>query len=116
MLSIITEYRKGILFVRLKGSLNIKTREILKNKVTDMVSKSGITNLVINIQELDEIDLNGISEIFNNYLIVHKYAGRSFLCGINTSIDKTVKNSRILNYIPEINNELNAIKVIKWIG
>ena len=116
MLNINMEFRKGILFVRLKGSLNIKTREILKNKVTDMVNKNGITNLVINIEKLDEIDLNGISELFNNYLIVHKYAGKSFLCGINPSIDKTVKNSCILNYMPQINNELNAMKVIKWIG
>lgn len=116
MLSIITEYRKGILFVRLKGSLNINTREILKNKVTDLVTKHGITNLVINLKDVDDIDLNGISEMFNNYLIVHKYAGRSFLCGLNHSIDKKVRNSYILNYIPEINSELNAIKVIKWIG
>lgn len=116
MLSIITEYRKGILFVRLKGSLNINTREILKKNVTDLVNKYGITNLVINLKEVKEIDLNGISEMFNNYLVIHKYAGKSFLCGLNPSIDKTVRNSYILNYIPEINNELNAIKVIKWIG
>ena len=116
MLSIITEYRKGILFVRLKGSLNVNTREILKNKVTNLVTKYGITNLVINLTDVSQIDLNGISEVFNNYLIVHKYAGRSFLCGINPSIDKEVRNSRILRYIPEINNELNAMKVIKWIG
>ena len=116
MLTVITEFRCGIFFVRLKGKLNIKTRAILKKKVTDLVKEYGIKNLVINVDELTDIDLNGISEVFNNYLFIRKYAGTSFICGLNKKISSIIKNSQILNYIPEINNELNAIKVIKWIG
>ena len=116
MLTIITEFRRGIFFVRLKGKLNIKTRNILKDKVTNLVKEYGIKNLVINIDELTDIDLNGISEMFNNYLLVRKYAGTSFICGLNKKISSIIRNSQLLNYIPQINNEINAIKVIKWIG
>ena len=116
MLTVITEFRCGIFFVRLKGKLNIKTRAILKKKVTDLVKEYGIKNLVINVDELTDIDLNGISEVFSNYLFIRKYAGTSFICGLNKKISSIIKNSQILNYIPERNNEINAIKVIKWIG
>ena len=116
MLTVITEFRCGIFFVRLKGKLNIKTRDVLKNKVTNLVKEYGIKNLVINVSELTDIDLNGISEVFNNYLFVRKYAGTGFICGLNKKINSIIRNSQLLNYIPEINNEINAIKVIKWIG
>ena len=116
MLTVITEFRHGIFFVRLKGKLNTKTREVLKKKVTSLVKEYGITNLVINVSELNQIDLNGISEVFNNYLYIRKYAGTSFICGLNFNIEKDIKNSHILNYIPLVNDELNAMKVIKWMG
>ena len=116
MLTVITEFRRGIFFVRLKGILNTKTRELLNKKVTSLVKEYGITNLVINVEDLKKIDLDGISEVFNNYLYIRKYSGTSFLCGLNINIEKDIKNSHILNYVPLINNELNAMKVIKWIG
>ncbi len=116
MLTVITEFRRGIFFVRLKGKLTNKKKEILRTKVNNLVKEYGITNLVFNVSELKEIDLNGISEVFNNYLYIRKYAGTSFLCGLNINIEKNIKNSHILNYIPLINDELNAMKVIKWIG
>jgi len=116
MLTVITEFRCGIFFVRLKGKLNVKTQNVLKRYVTDLVKEYGIKNLVINVSGLTDIDLNGISEVFNNYLFIRKYAGTSFICGLNNKISSIIRNSQLLNYIPQINNELNAIKVIKWIG
>ena len=116
MLTVITEFRHGIFFVRLKGKLNLKTKKILRNKVTNLVKEYGIKNLVINVNDLEEIDLNGISEVFNNYLFVRKYSGTSFICGLNNNIKDCIRKSHILNYMPQVNNELNAIRVIKWIG
>ena len=116
MLTVITEFRRGIFFVRLKGKLTNKTKHIVKNKVTDLVKEYGITNLVINVSELKEIDLEGISSLFNNYLYIRKYAGTNFICGLNYNIEKDIRKSHLLNYIPLVNDELNAMRVIKWIG
>ena len=114
MLSIETKYQNGILFVRLKGELNQKTKEKFQKNVTDIVKKIGITNLVINLDNVTKIDLEGISELFSNYRLVNKYKGNSFICGINDKISANIKNSSILSFIPEINNEENAMRVIKW--
>lgn len=114
MLSIETEYHKGILFVRLKGELNLKTKNKFKKNVTDVVERIGITNLVINLKDLDKIDLDGISELFSNYRLVYKKHGNSFICGINKRINDCIKSSKILRFIPEVNDEENAMRVIKW--
>ena len=48
MLNVGTEFRKGILFVKLKGDLNKDTFYKLIKKVINEVRKSGIRNIVFN--------------------------------------------------------------------
>lgn len=62
----ITPYQ-GILFVRLKGSLNKKSLEKLKAEVSNLIKEVGIKNIVFNLKELDEIDYDGIEELSKNY-------------------------------------------------
>lgn len=114
MLNIITEFRRGILFVRLKGILDDKTTYLMQDRVTSLVKQNGITNLVINLNDVKKIDLKGISELFINYCILNRNYGHSYICGVNSLINNTIKNSNILSYIPEVNDELNAMRVIKW--
>ena len=59
MLSVNTEYRNGIMFVRLKGYLNKNTIEKLDKKVTNVIDKMGIRNIVLNVTDLKQIDCKG---------------------------------------------------------
>ena len=112
MLSVNTEIRKGIMFVRLKGSLTIKTIDILDNKVTNIVDEIGIRNIVLNVSELKTIDCKGINKLLYNYELCKNNDGKVFLCGNNENIKSIIKNSRILKYINEIKDELCAFKII----
>ena len=47
MLSVGTEFRKGILFVRLKGELTKDTIDKLNKKVTNIVKENGINQKVL---------------------------------------------------------------------
>lgn len=67
MLDINIEPYQGILFVRLKGSLNKNSLQILKKEVSKLVKEVGIKNIVFNLTELKEIDYDGIHELMNNY-------------------------------------------------
>ena len=49
MLNVGTEFRKGILFVRLKGHLNKNTIYKLNKRVTNLVKTNGIRNIVFNM-------------------------------------------------------------------
>ncbi len=112
MLNVITEFRKGILFVRLKGDLNKNTISKLNKKVTDMVKKNGINNIVFNFSNLKSIDIKGINTIFYNYELCKKNHGRSFICGNNDKIRKKLKKSRLINYVYETTDELNAMRIL----
>ena len=46
--------------------------------------------------------------------MIHDKSGHSLICGMNHHINQSLKQSKILNYIYEISDELNAIKVMKW--
>ena len=113
MLSITTEFRDGILFVRLKGSLNKDTIVKLNKKVTNVIKLNGIKNVVFNLSSLKSIDIKGINTIFYNYELCKHNNGKSYLCGNNDNIRNKLKKSRLINYVYEISDELTAIKLFK---
>ena len=112
MLSVGTEFRKGILFVRLKGHLNKDTINKLNKRVTNIVKDNGIRNIVFNFTNLKSIDIKGINAIFYNYELCKNNEGRSLMCGNNDKIRNKLKKSRLINYVYETTDELSAIKIL----
>lgn len=112
MLNVGTEFRKGILFVRLKGHLNKDTVYKLNKRVTRLVKENGIRKIVFNFENLKSIDLKGINSIFYNYELVKQNEGFSMFCGNNDNIRNKLKKTRLVNYIYEIKDELSAIKIL----
>jgi len=113
MLDINMEFHKGILFIRLSGSLNENTINKLNDEVNNFIKENGIRNIVYNISDLNEIDCYGINALFNSYQESKTNKGKSLLCGIEDAIVKhRIKNSRLLNYMYETSDELSAINMI----
>ena len=80
LLNIDMEFKKGILFVRLKGVLNKKTIGKLHDEVTILVKDNGIRNIVFNISELISIDYYGINALLCNYeLVKQKYTFNEYV-------------------------------------
>ena len=113
MLNINMEFRRGILFIRLSGDLTKKTVNQLKTEVTDLIKDNGIRNIVFNMNNLNKIDLAGISNLYYNYEISQNNHGKSLICGVKNSIVKDrITKSRLMHYMCEISDELSAFKVI----
>ena len=113
MLETNLEFRKGILFVRLKGKLIKDTVGDLREEVTKKILKSGIRNVVFNVEELEEIDLKGINNLLYNYEICNKNNGKSLLCGIkDNKVKLKMEQSRLFKYINETESELSAFEII----
>ena len=112
MLTVTTEFRKGILFVRLRGDLNKDTIDKLNKKVTTVIKDNGIRNVVFNFSNLKSIDMKGINTIFFNYELCRNNKGRSFMCGNNDKIRNKLKKSRLINYVYEIKDELTATRIL----
>lgn len=113
MLYIDTEFRKGILFIRLSGELTKNTVDKLNDEVTTLIKDNGIKNIVFNIKELNIIDMKGINTLLYNYELIKKQKGACCLCGIeNNLVRHRINNSRILKYMYEAGDELGAFNII----
>jgi anti-anti-sigma factor len=113
MLDINMEFRKGILFVRLKGVLSNNTCKKLDQFLKEIITEKIIRYVVFNISQLQYIDLDGINILlFYNQILVENN-GQTLICGIKDELIKfKIRNSKMLDYISEINNELDAINLI----
>ncbi len=113
MLNTILEYRKGILFVRLDGSLIKNTVGSINEKLVSIIKEDNLDNIVLNVENLIELDFKGINLIFYLYELCKKNKGHILICGLNEKIKKKLKKNRVLNYIKEINSELDSFNLIK---
>jgi len=110
MLEIDMEFRKGILFVRLIGSLIKNTVPILDKEVTRIVRDYGIHNVVFNVSSLKEIDSDGIEALLKYYELATITQGKTFVCGVSDSkLKKKMRQGRIFQYLYEMSDELSVI-------
>lgn len=77
MLNIDIKPQKGILFIKLSGILNQNTLARLKREVTGLVKEAGIRNIIFNLNDLEEIDYEGINELLYNYNYCKKNLGEA---------------------------------------
>ena len=114
MLDINFEFRRGVLFIRLKGILTKVTIKKLDSDVTSLIRDNGIRNVVFNFSDLDRIDFKGISRLFYNYELCKKNRGVSLLCCVdNENIHEKIKGTRLLKYMVDVNDELSAFNFIE---
>lgn len=114
MLETNLEFRKGILFIRLSGSLTKNTISDMEQQVIQKIKKSGIRNVVFNVENLTDIDLKGINSLLYTYEICNRDHGKSLLCGVlNQKIKLKLEKSRLLKYMIQTESELSAFDFIK---
>lgn len=99
MLKTNMEFRKGILFIRLKGDLN-------KNTIRGIIDRN-FKYIVLNIDNMYSIDSYSINYINKLYKIINNTRGKMIIC------DKFNLSRRLLNNIPKIDNEFDAFKLFE---
>jgi len=103
------EFKKGILFVRLKGILNGDTCITLKHELNELISINGIKYVLINLKELEYMDNYGINTIISNYNCILKNNGKLLLCGIGRLFEK---EKSVPNNLYQIRDEGSAFNLI----
>lgn len=99
MLKTNMEFRKGILFIRLKGDLN-------KNTIRGVIDKD-FKYIVLNINDMYSIDSYSINYINRLYKIINDTSGKMIIC------DKFNISKKLLKDIPKIDNEFDAFKLFE---
>lgn len=104
MLKISTEFRKGVLFVRLAGRIdNDSYLESINNLIEDI----GIRYVVLNTNNLRAIDVDSINDIIEYNKKILKDQRRLLICDANNSRKRIFSNN-----IQKINCEIDAFSLI----
>lgn len=83
-------FKKGILFVNLKGDITKRTSELFSNEIDPLILDNGITNVVFNVRDLKKVSKVGIMETYKNALKLSENSNISFI-GVPTFLRKKFK-------------------------
>ena len=78
-MNILTEYRKGIMFLRVKGSLDKLTYRKLEEEINVLINNCGVNNIVVNLSDVSKIDMKGISTLYHIYECIKKLKGSIYI-------------------------------------
>lgn len=107
------DYKKGVLFIRIKGVLTGNKCIEFENKIIPIVFGLESKYITINMSNVKDIDLNGINSFVKLSNIVSKWSGKVALCELNKNIDDFIRQSDIFDYCFKTKNELTAIGVFR---
>lgn len=109
MLKMDLEYEGGILFIRLKGTLNRRVSYKINNYLSPTLKKHKIKNIIYNLRELKSIDESGIDAILNTKCIMRRNKGKIYLCEVKEEL--LFKLKRL--HIKITSSEMAALKLIE---
>lgn len=112
MLEINLEFVRGMLFVRLDGVLDTNTYTKLSDCLDSMIHEKGLKYFVVNLENLDYIDENGLQTIIDRYFDVVLHDGKLVVCGYDDRFKNNLEIDNIFKQIESTNNELGALKLI----
>lgn len=112
MLNIDIEYKRGILFIRLKGILNKATSLKLDDILDRAIVGAGIKYLMINCEKLNSIDNDGLKVINERCLELINNEGKLLICGFNEIVRLKIESSSLDKLVYKTNNEIGAFNII----
>ena len=108
MLKVDLEYYKKVLFIRLNGVLTRSTSYKINNYLVPVILKQKIKYGVLNLQNITDIDEDGIDSLHNIKYAIKSNHGLVYLYENNKNIVKKI-NKLHLKKITEENDVLNII-------
>lgn len=111
MLDIDIEFRRGVLFIRLGGLLINSTKNKLRDEIITLINKSGITNIVINLKDIEAIDESGLNMIFMVKKMIESKEGNLVICNTPIKVQKELLKNKMKIYLPQATNELTALNI-----
>ena len=101
MLKMDLQYIRGILFVRLGGSLDRKNTYRINNDLVPIILKHRVKFLVYNLYELEKIDESGVDALLNTKCAIKANKGKICLCEVANSIKPYIRRLHIKNVLDE---------------
>lgn len=104
MLRVRTEYRKGVLFVRLVGRID---NEGYLKEINELIEEFGIRFIVLNVTDLNDVSLTNISHMKKYIQKLKKKKRLLLICD-----ESELRNPLFNKNISRIKNEIEAFSLI----
>ena len=104
MLLVRTEYKKGVLFVRLVGRID---NDGYLDKLNWLINEMGIKFTVLNVTDLSDVSLKNINHMINSTRELKKKKHLLFICD-----ETNLRNSLFKESVPRLKNEIEAFSLI----
>lgn len=108
MLNIDVEFMRGVLFIRPIGIITKETKFDFKSEIYKLINRSGITNIVINFENIKLIDQQGIDIIYEIKNMVERNEGNLVICNASRKVEEQINNIKNM-YLFKSKNELTAL-------
>lgn len=110
MLNTEIEYKRGILFVRLIGEVNLRTLNTLNINVSDIITKAGIKYMVLNMEKAKVEDNVNFDKSIGDFESDLGDNGKLLVCGYTNESNLNQKIKELYKTSTEI-NALNLINI-----
>lgn len=110
MFLITTKVNKGIIFLRLYGSLNKRTIQEFSDEINYLLYEQGTKRLVINFDEVDITNEAVFSTIGNKLVEIFLSCGEVALCGLSHERKKRIGSRQEQLFFVE--SELDAFRYL----
>lgn len=105
--------KRSTLLVRLKGELDQGVAEELKKKVSDVIEKYYVKNLIINLNEVPFMDSTGIGFIIGRYAQLKTRKGKVVVCAMNEMVERIFNLSGLKRICLVAADETEAQKYVE---
>lgn len=106
MLDINIEFIKGVLVVRLEGSLNNNSVKSIRDSLMSIIKNGGIKYLMFNLTDSSLEEKIDMFDECNK--LIKKNKGKMYICGFNKKIENVITNTYYT-----VDNELSILNEIK---
>lgn len=104
--------KEDVLIVRLSGELDHHEAEKLRDKWKDMMYKSPIKHVILNLEEVSFMDSSGLGVILGRYKEVLQLGGEMVVCSISPSVKRLFEMSGLFKIIRLEENEAFALETL----
>ena len=105
--------KKGILSIRLRGELDHASSEGLKIRVSEIINKYYIRNIIINCAELLFMDSSGVGFIIGRYAQTKLRRGKIVICGMTNIVERIFNISGLKRICLVASTEEEAEKILE---
>ena len=112
MLETNIEYKRGVLFIRISGSLDKENSNKLKKEVIPLILENGFKYVVLNLNGVNILNEDGIKALDDINNAVLKFNGKTTLID-NKKTEEKIKGTLIYNVLYKVKNERMALGVFE---